>query len=252
MPYTKKWQIEQSPVYRYIRQTYYPLIRSSIFCVIYYDMVEPLPRIESAMTTKPEAHTTVSMPVQQNYKTPTQQPSFDEDCRLLIKTNLLDDIRLSPSLELEYRVAPHWSVLANSTVAWLSNKDKHQYYQLVMFGAEGRYWLDATKPWKGQYAGIFVGAGFYDLENRKTGYKGEYFMSGISYGYMFPIGKRLSLDAGVGVGFLSTPNEEYLPIDGHYVYQQSNQTKYFGPVKLKLALTYHIPHRKYKKEVTYE
>ena len=65
-------------------------------------------------------------------------------------------------------------------------------------------------------------------------------MVGVSYGYMWPIARRLSLEAGVGLGFLHTRYEEYLPQDGHYVYQQTKQTNYFGPLKLKLAFVWRL------------
>ena len=65
-------------------------------------------------------------------------------------------------------------------------------------------------------------------------------MTGITYGYMFPVGRSLSLEAGLGVGFLRTSYEEYLPIDGHYVYQQTSRTNWFGPVRLKFALVWRL------------
>ena len=48
------------------------------------------------------------------------------------------------------------------------------------------------------------------------------------------------MEAGVGVGFLHTDYEEYLPLDGHYVYQQSGRVDYFGPLKLKLTFVWNI------------
>lgn len=92
--------------------------------------------------------------------------------------------------------------------------------------------------------GIFAGGGHYDLGNELGGYQGKGIMSGISYGYMFPIGRRLSFDAGIGVGAMSTTYEEYKPLDGHYVYQQTSRTNYIGPLKLRFALTWHIGSRK--------
>ena len=40
--------------------------------------------------------------------------------------------------------------------------------------------------------------------------------------------------------FLHTKYEEYLPIDGHYVYQQTSRTNWLGPVKLKFALVWRL------------
>lgn len=158
----------------------------------------------------------------------------------VVKSNLLYDALLSPSIEAEYRFAPRWSAHVDFSIAWWSNKSKHKYYQLVQLSPEVRYWLNDRQYWKGHYIGAFVGAGHYDLSKGKDGYKGEFMMAGLSYGYMFPIGRCLSLDAGIGVGYLNTEYEEYLPIEGHYVYQQKSRTGYLGPVKARLSLVWHF------------
>ena len=163
-----------------------------------------------------------------------------EDSPWVLKTNLLYDALLSPSIEAEYRFSTHWSAHVDFAIAWWSNKNKHKYYQLVQLSPEARYWFNGKQAWKGHYIGAFVGAGHYDLSGGEDGYKGEFMMAGLSYGYMFPIGRYLSLEAGIGVGYLNTEYEEYRPIEGHYVYQQKSRTGYVGPVKAKLSLVWHI------------
>ena len=163
-----------------------------------------------------------------------------EDSPWVLKTNLLYDALLSPSIEAEYRFSTHWSAHVDFAIAWWSNKNKHKYYQLVQLSPEARYWFNGKQAWKGHYIGAFVGAGHYDLSGGEDGYKGEFMMAGLSYGYMFPIGRYLSLAAGIGLGYLNTEYEEYLPIEGHYVYQQKSRTGYVGPVKAKLSLVWHI------------
>ncbi len=160
--------------------------------------------------------------------------------RLTIKTNLLYDAILMPSLEVEYRIDDRWSVAVEGSVAWWKRDRRHKYYQIATILPEGRYWFGTKKPWHGHYVGVFAGGSWYDLENGERGYKGEFFTTGVSYGYMFPIGRSLSIEAGLGVGFLYTTYEEYLPIDGHYVYQQTSRTNWFGPVKVKLALVWRL------------
>ena len=156
--------------------------------------------------------------------------------RLAIKTNLLYDAILMPSLEVEYRIDDRWSVAVEGSVAWWKRDRRHKYYQIATILPEGRYWFGTKKPWHGHYVGVFAGGSWYDLENGERGYKGEFFTTGVSYGYMFPIGRSLSIEAGLGVGFLYTTYEEYLPIDGHYVYQQTSRTNWFGPVKVKTGV----------------
>lgn len=154
--------------------------------------------------------------------------------RLAIKTNLLYDAVGMPSLEAEYRIDDRWSVNLEGEVAWWSKKPRHRYYQIATISPEARYWFKTRQPWHGHYMGVFVGGSWYDLENGARGYKGDFWMVGLSYGYMFPLGRRLSLETGLGIGFLHTKYEEYLPIDGHYVYQQTSRTNWLGPVQAQI------------------
>lgn len=164
----------------------------------------------------------------------------DEEYRLALKTNLLYDAILMPSLEVEYRFNNRWSANLEGEVAWWSNNSKHKYYQIAVISPEVRYWFFARKPWHGHYVGFFAGGSWYDLENGGRGYQGEAVITGFSYGYMFPVNRRLSFEASVGLGFMHTSYEEYLPIDGHYVYQRTRKTDYLGPLKLKFALVWRL------------
>lgn len=160
-----------------------------------------------------------------------------------IKSNLVYDAVLMPSLEVEYRFNDRWSAALEGNMAWWHNNGKHKYYQLATLIPEVRYWFRPQGDRRGHYVGLFGGGGWYDLENGGTGYKGEGGMAGVSYGYMFPVGKYFAFEAGIGVGFMTTRYEEYLPIDGHYVYQQTSRTNYFGPLKLKFAFVWNIGRR---------
>lgn len=158
-----------------------------------------------------------------------------------VKTNLLYDAVGFPSLEVEIPIGKRFSINAEGAVAWWSGKKRDTFYQLDMLSPEVRWWFGQKSRWQGHYVGAFGAVGLYDLEWRGSrGYQGNYWSAGLSYGYMFPITKRLSLEAGIGLGVLNTEYEEYLPIDEHYVYQQTSRTVYWGPVKLKLGLVWRI------------
>ena len=168
-----------------------------------------------------------------------------QEYRLALKTNLLYDAILMPSLEVEYRFHDRWTVNLEGDMAWWHNDKKHKYYQVATISPEVRWWFGQKESlWHGHYLGLFGGFTWYDLENGKRGYQGEAEMVGISYGYMFPIGKRLSLEAGIGIGYMHSKYEEYLPVaymgGTHYVYQQTSRLNYFGPLKLKLALAWRL------------
>ena len=187
------------------------------------EVLEPAPVLETAGTVE-------NMPVEREY---VFTPWY-------LKSNLVYDIVLMPSLEVAYRFNDRWSAGVEGNMAWWHNNGRHKYYQLATIVPEARYWFKPQGARKGHYLGLFGGPGWYDLENGNTGYRGEGGMVGVSYGYMFPVGKYFAFEAGVGVGALHTWYEEYLPIDGHYVYQQSSRLNYFGPLKLKFALVWNI------------
>lgn len=215
-----------------------PQLRYSTWVTV-WKRVEAEPLTEATAVQKADTIVTLQpMPEEPVHTSVVKEPEIQPLWG--VKTNLLYAAVLSPSIELEYRVAPRWSVLADFAIAWWSNNSKHQYYQIAQLSPEVRYWFNDDRFWKGHYIGAFVGAGHYDLENKADGYKGEFMMAGLSYGYMFPIGRYLSLDAGLGVGYMNTEYEEYLPIEGHYVYQQTSRTSYIGPLKAKLSLVWHF------------
>ena len=160
---------------------------------------------------------------------------------LAVKTNLLYDALLLPTVEAEYLFNEKWSLNVEGSVAWWRiDGGVDKYYDLWIVSPEVRYWFKTRERWHGHHAGYFLGAGAYDLENGKQGYKGEYFMTGLAYGFMFPVRgcRSLHLEANVGVGYMYTEYEEYLPIDGHYVYQETGRTNYFGPLKAKFSLVW--------------
>ena len=189
---------------------------------------------------KPEQHENLGNPAETAAETlPASHTPWH---RLAIKTNLLYDAILMPSLEVEYRFNDRWTANAEGDVAWWHNDPKHKYYQVMILSGEGRYWFKHynNHPWHGFYVGAFGGGGKYDLENGNRGYKGTGYMAGISAGFMFPVSRNISFEAGLGVGYLTTKYEEYLPFEGHYVYQQTSRTGYFGPLKLKFALVWRL------------
>ena len=204
---------------------------------------------ETAVTeTVTETETTVVLPPATEETTeatsnlPLETVESEPYHRLAIKTNLIYDALLMPSLELEYRFNDRWTANFEADVAWWKNDSRHKYYQVMMLSPEARYWFKNinNRPWHGHYVGAFAGGGKYDLENGNRGYQGEGYFAGFSYGFMFPVSRNISFEAGIGVGYLYTRYKEYLPFDGHYLYQRTRSANYFGPLKLKFTLVWRL------------
>lgn len=162
------------------------------------------------------------------------------DQRLAIKTNMLYDAALMPSLEVEYKFNDKWSVGLEANIAWWLYEKRNRRYQIMTFTPEVRYHFKSNKPWHGHYLGLFAGGGKYDLENGRKGYMGEGGYLGISYNYMWNISNTFSLELGLGVGGMFTRYKKYVPIDGMSVYQETKNMWYGGPLRVKFALVWKI------------
>lgn len=162
------------------------------------------------------------------------------DQRLAIKTNMLYDAALMPSLEVEYKFNDKWSVGLEANIAWWLYEKRNRRYQIMTFTPEVRYHFKSNKPWHGHYLGLFAGGGKYDLENGRKGYMGEGGYLGISYNYMWNISNTFSLELGLGVGGMFTRYKKYVPIEGMSVYQETKNMWYGGPLRVKFALVWKI------------
>ncbi len=54
---------------------------------------------------------------------------------------------------------------------------------------------------------------------------------GVAYGYSLPVGHRFNVDFTLGIGYLGGSYKEYIPLDGHYVWQTTKNRRWFGPTK---------------------
>lgn len=160
------------------------------------------------------------------------------DSRFALKTNLLGYAILMPNIELEYKFANRWSAALEWQGAWYSKTPPHKVYRVTTVIPEVRYWAIERSRWHGMYVGAFAGWGMYDLCDGKKGHEGEGYLGGLSVGYMWPVGKHLSLDAAIGVGYMHTRDKVYLPENGHYLYQLTKNFNYFGPLRAKLSLVW--------------
>ena len=94
----------------------------------------------------------------------------------------------------------------------------------------------------GHHVGLYVLGLTYDVEWGGHGYQADHFGFGgvIEYGYALPIGRRLSLDFTLGVGFQDGEYKEYDPIDNCYVWDSTHKRHWWGPTKAEVTLKWKI------------
>ena len=128
-------------------------------------------------------------------------------------------------------------------------------------GVEGRYWFRRTPVrdvLSGHFLGVYLMSSKYDFQwKRDVDYQGEYWSTGLTYGYAMPLGRYFNLEFSASFGYLSTAYRHYNPSEGYGElvkdpYRQGRMG-YVGPTKIKasLVLPMRLPLKK-REEVRYE
>ena len=159
------------------------------------------------------------------------------------KTNMLYDLAAIPNVGAEFYLGKNFSIAANWMYSWWNLDKKSWYWRTYGGDIAVRYWLGKAaneKPLTGHHVGIYGQGLTYDFEVGKKGYLAAQpnWSAGLEYGYSLPIAKVLNLDFTMGFGYHWGIFEEYLPIDGHFVWQATKKRQYIGPTKLEISLVW--------------
>ena len=196
------------------------------------------------------------IPALSSVKAPAIEPPMDEplsmpqavqDIRkpfyMAVKTNMLYDLALVPNIGLEFYLGKNISVVGNWMYSWWKSERIAWYWRTYGGDLAVRYWFGQAaekKPLSGHHVGVYGQIITYDFEIGGRGYLGDRwsYAGGIEYGYSLPVARRLNIDFNLGVGYLGGEFKEYLPIDGHYVWQATKKRNYIGPTKLEVSLVW--------------
>lgn len=171
------------------------------------------------------------------------------DSRLAVKTNLLYDAALIPNIGLEVYLGKRISLTADWFYTWFSSDNRHRYWQGYGGYLGARYWfsplISKDNPcspfaFTGHHLGIYMLGMTYDVEWGGRGYQAAHFGfgGGVEYGYAFKLNRCLRLDLSLGVGFQDGEYKEYVPLDGHYVWDSTHKRHWWGPTKAEVSLVW--------------
>lgn len=183
-----------------------------------------------------------------------------------IKTNMLYDLGAIPNIGAEFYLCANFSIVGNWQYSWWNSDKKAWYWRTYGGDVALRYWMgkaSRNKPLTGHHLGLYGQMITYDFEVGGRGYiadsgfgkdksedasLGWNWAAGLEYGYSLPIARRLNIDFTLGVGYHWGTFKEYLPIDGHYVWQATKRRKYIGPTKCEISLVWLIGCGNYNKK----
>lgn len=168
-----------------------------------------------------------------------EEPEESECCAmgLDLRANLLRWATLTPDLGLEWHISDRWSLgVGGSWTSWSWN-NKQRRYALWEVAPEVRYYMGKARR---GYLGLLFKTGAFNYKFSETGRQGDLLGGGLTGGYILPIGKRLSLDFSLGLGYLNADCEKYMVIDGVRVRQGSETKEWWGPVNAGITLKWNL------------
>lgn len=177
-----------------------------------------------------------------------------------IKTNMLYDIAAVPNIGAEFYLGKNFSIAANYAHAWWKNDAKNFFWRYYGADASLRWWFGKAsriKPLQGHHIGVNYQILTYDFQLGKKGImagmpsgnladRANHIVA-LEYGYSLPIARRLNIDFTIGAGYHWGLFEEYIPVDGHQVWQATKRRQYFGPTKIEVSLVWLIGCDNYNK-----
>lgn len=256
----KKRRMSKLPVYDYLYDTYYPRIRNSVFCIIYYDIKVTVAELEdivyaaTAPTPVPTYIDSSAYPIQ-------VVRSIEREPVLNVRSNLLYDLGTVANVGIEYYARnPHWSVVGTYTFPWWSIDPSHYYLQMLDLNLEARRYFDGNKPHAGHYLSAYANANLYDFSfDAERAWQGEGVGAGLGYGYVWQPwrNKHWKLEAFVRFGYyisLYDPYHASDPYNGKYYYdwdgpiedfmRRNHRLRWMGPTGAGVTLSYDLFQRK--------
>lgn len=178
--------------------------------------------------------------VQTDYPAPIQNPFY-----MGLKTNALYDLAAIPNIGVEFYLGNNWSLSGNYAHAWFRNSGNEWWYRIYGGEVALRKWFGREsiyKPLTGHHVGAYFQTYTFDFKfkNSLYGHLAEdmFIGGGVEYGYALPIARKFNLDFVIGIGYFGGEIKDYIPIDGHRVWQKTKNMQWFGPTKAEVSLVW--------------
>lgn len=166
-----------------------------------------------------------------------------------VRTNVLYDALLLPTLGVEWRINRGLSVKLDGSLAWWGGE--HGKVQKVwLLNPEVRWYLLRDKRF---YAGVSGSYGEYNIYkymlgnivSKDTGYQGKLWGAGLTVGYQLYLSRNFSFDFNLGLGYTRSDYDSFGMTDGVRVYKEKDRSKdFWGPTQAGISLIWTIGGRK--------
>lgn len=186
---------------------------------------------ESTKETKTNKHPQQEYPPASIPSAPTRTLDFS------LRANLLRWITLTPAIGIEWRISRNWGILVNT--AWTSWdwNHKNRRYARWEVSPEIHYYIGKEKR---GYLGAMYHIGEFNYKLSHIGKQGNLMGSGLTGGYMLPLGRQISLDFSMGAGCTHAEFHKYQVINNVRVKKDKENKNYWGVNHLGISLIWDL------------
>lgn len=201
------------------------------------------PKVVAESKTEPMAE--AELPRESQPAVTSESMQGEAPYRFAVRTNLLYDAMLLPTLGVEWRINEHAGIRLDGSLSWWGGKHG-KVQKMWLLNPEVRWYLLRDKRF---YVGASGSYGEYNiykympgnLLKDDTGYQGTMWNAGLTVGYRLPLSRCFSIDFNLGLGYTRSEYDSFSITDGVRVYEESNKTKNFwGPTQAGISLVWTI------------
>lgn len=238
-------KLDKGRTWKYLADNYLPQLRAATWVCVWAEVIQGMPEVAAVVQDS----------LEQPYIGLAPLPPYDykpvlpqEESRTIaaVKTNLLYDAVTAVNFAVEVPIGERWSIVAEDVFPWWSwgpNRNKYAF-QMIEIGIEPRYWFykkEDADVLEGHFVGVYGMSAKYDFQwDRSLCYQGEYWSTGVTYGYSLPVKEWLKLEFSASVGFMRSNYRHYQPspeYENLYLDEyQVGVLSYFGPTKVNVSM----------------
>jgi hypothetical protein len=237
---TRLRAISGGATWRYISSNMLPYLRGGVACMIY---LKQKPGKETVITE--QQTDTVYVDRVKEVERIVEVPG-ENRFRLDVRTNLVHDAFLLPTLGLEWRTDDDaFGIKLDGGYSYWGSK--HGKVQKIWFlNPEVRYYMAEARRF---YLGLGATFSEYNVHRFPVGgmlkgdfgHQGSLWNAGITAGYRLPLAKRLALDFNLGLGYTSCSYETFEIINHTRYYGEKKLSKdFWGPTQIGINLVWTI------------
>lgn len=162
-----------------------------------------------------------------------------------LRTNLLYDAFLLPTVGLEWRVNSSIGIKLDGSFSWWGGKQE-KVQKVWLLNPEIRWYMGSRKRF---YAGASGNYGEYNiyrypignLLSKDTGYQGHIWNAGLTVGYQLLLSRSISLDFNLGLGYTCSEYDSFNLANGKRIYKERSKTKkIWGPTQAGISFVWTI------------